>query len=131
MSTTTRRAPPPQAQGENAVIIMHDCVVGGMISGEPLDAATFGRHKIVARKWSVSPPQRYAQHDKSVSVMWTPPRMRTSKYTTIVPDNIRYCTIEQDGKAVDHSRTNIPVDMEWWNKRRAEDLQDWIRRRQG
>jgi hypothetical protein len=122
------KAPPPQASGEHAVIVMHSSVVGGMIVGERIDAETFGKHKTIARKWSVSPPERYAQYDKSVCVMWQPPRKRNWRYDTIVPNNLRYCTIEHDNGVLYDSRTDIPVDMGQFNKTRQEHYQMWAAR---
>jgi hypothetical protein len=92
-----------------------------------------GRGRTPVRKFSVSEVSPYAQYDKSVLILFTEPRRRNSAYFKIVPDNLRFYTIEQNGQIVYDSRDDIPVDAAAftesyerskaiWQKQEADEL---------
>lgn len=111
-----------QLSGENATLAFHCSVVGMMSRGDPVDTEDFGVSKYSARKFSVCCPKPYAQHPVSVAVSWCLPRERKSKFRTIVPDGMEYCTVTApDGRVLYDSRTDIPVDMDAF----AAELQRW------
>ena len=83
--------------------------------------AVFGQLMTEVRWFKVCEPRRHAQHERAVYVNFIKPRKRVEAYYTIVPDNTRYLTIEdQWGKLLYDSRSEVPCDMEAWQKIRAE-----------
>ena len=84
-----------------------------------MHCAVSGRLAFLARKYSVGPVRPYAQHPVSVSVWYTPPRARRPTGFTITPDNIRFLTIEVDGRVVYDSRADVPCDREKWEETNA------------
>lgn len=89
-------------EGDKATIIQH--------------CAMFGNLKTEVRKFDVGEVKPHAQHKKSVYVSFIKPRERRSYYYLMVPDNVRYITIERDGKVLYDSRTDVPCDMAAWQK---------------
>jgi hypothetical protein len=75
-----------------------------------MNCAVLGRSRKPVRKFSVSEVTPYAQYDKSVIILFTEPKMRKSKYFKVVPDNLRFYAIEQNGQIIYDSRDDIPVD---------------------
>ncbi len=70
------------------------------------------------RRFDVEDVRRYAQHDRTVTVMFVHPRERRSCFYTMKPDDTRYLTIEVDGQTVYDSRDDVPCDMEKWQASR-------------
>jgi hypothetical protein len=70
--------------------------------------SVFGVLITEVRKFTVSEPRPYAQYPTSVDVSFVKPRQRRSYSYTIVPDGIRYLTIERNGDVVYDSRTDVP-----------------------
>jgi hypothetical protein len=93
-------------QGDKATIIFHSCV--------------FGLSRREVRKFTVCDPKPYAQHPISVRVEFIEPRERTSKSTTITPEDHRYLTIEHGEEVLYDSRADVPIDMEWWRAKYEE-----------
>src|SRR6185503_4508329 len=87
-------------EGDKATIIQH--------------CAVFGRMKRDVRKFRVEEPSKHAQYPVSIAVRFVEPRKRTGSSYRIVPDNIRYLTIEAKGQVVYDSRPDVPCDMEVW-----------------
>lgn len=95
-------------EGAPALIIRHLSLFGGR------------PRKQKVRKFSVSPPGPYAQHHTAVGVWFVLPRRRKSEYLNVVPDNLDWLTIEQDGKVIYDSRDEVPCDMVRWHASAAE-----------
>ena len=77
------------------------------------------------REFTVSEVRPYAQHDRSVTITFIEPRKRKKKYTTVVPDNVRYVAIEANGEFVYDSRADVPCHMGDFRATRARfDIQD-------
>ncbi len=81
--------------------------------------AVFGRMTTPARKWRVGEVRPYAQYPVSAIVAYVKPSNRKAVYLSVVPEDIRYITIEQDGATVYDSRADVPCDMERWAQTRA------------
>lgn len=102
-------------EGEKATIIQH--------------CAVFGNLKTRVRKFNVSSPKPYAQYPVSVSVGFVKPRERNSYYFTIVPDDLRYLTIEsEDGAVLYDSRIDVPCDMTKWQPVYEKNKAEWLER---
>jgi hypothetical protein len=91
---------------------------GGPATLKFYDAVSGFRENQV-RKFSVGEVGSYAQHDRSVAVVFTEPRKRSSKYMRIVPDNISFVTIDVGGETVYDSRVDVPCDMDHWHETNA------------
>ena len=100
--------------GEKATIVQH--------------CAVFGTLKTEVRKLTIGTPRPYAQHRVSITISFVKPRERKWSSYTMTPDDLRYLTIEQDGKVLYDSRTDVPVDMEAWRARYAEERARWLAR---
>jgi DNA invertase Pin-like site-specific DNA recombinase len=92
--------------GGPATITVHNSVSG--VIGAPFDD-TFP-----VREFTVSNVRPYARHEHSVYVSFIRPGKRTSASIHVVPDNIRFVTIEAGGQTVYDSRDDVPVDMDKW-----------------
>jgi hypothetical protein len=104
-----------KCEGENATIIQH--------------CAVFGNLKTYARKFTVHDPKPRAQYATSVSVSFVEPRKRNSKGFTMVPDNLRYLTIERDGGEVLYdSRDDVPCDMAKFEPIYQKHKAEWLER---
>ena len=79
--------------------------------------AVFGRLETPVRAYCIGEPERYAQHPVSVALFFIRPRKRTSASYTLVPDNLRYATVEVDGKVIYDTRKDVPCDMNKVGKR--------------
>ena len=89
-----------QLSGDRAVIVQH--------------CAVFGRLETEVRKFIVGDVRPWAQYDCAVSVSFVKPRKRRWYSYTMYPENIRYLTIEVDGKTIYDSRDDVPCDMSAW-----------------
>jgi hypothetical protein len=94
------------AAGKRATIVQH-CAIDG-------------RRERAVRKFEVEAPRPYAQYTASISVYCVEPRRRRGYFLRFDPDNLRYLTIEVDGKTVFDSRKYVLCDMEKWTATNAE-----------
>jgi hypothetical protein len=78
--------------------------------------AVFGPLETPVRWVQTHEVRPYAQHPVAVYVTYIAPGKRTESYITIVPDNIRYCTIQAGGRVVWDSREEVPCDMVHWEQ---------------
>jgi hypothetical protein len=76
--------------------------------------AVFGRLETPVRKFEIRDVAPHAQHAVSVCVVFTKPGKRSSMFITVIPDNIRYLTVEVGGETVYDSRIEVPCDMAKW-----------------
>ena len=81
--------------------------------------AVFGRLETPVRSFRVGEACPYAQHPCSITVSFQRPRGRRWSAFRIVPDDIRYLTIEIGGREVYDSREDVPCDMAKWVKTRG------------
>jgi hypothetical protein len=77
------------------------------------------------RQFKVSEAHSYAQYARAIMVSFVKPRKRRWCYYQIVPDNIRYLTIERDGCVLYDSRRDVSCDMDRWEHSRAEHAAHW------
>jgi len=96
----------------NPVIVTHSCV--------------FGTSRTEVRKFDIGKPRSYAQYRVSVDISFVEPGKRRGKHQTVVPDNIKFITVEQNGAVVYDSRTDVPCDMVEWRKRYAKERAEWL-----
>ena len=82
--------------------------------------AMAGTLETPVRTYHIAPPQRYAQPPTSVRVYFLKPRNRSPVSYNMVPDNLRYLTIEVAGQVVYDSRTDVPCDMAKWTATNQE-----------
>ena len=101
-------------EGEKATIIQH--------------CAVFGNLKTEVRKYEVSDPKPYAQYLTSIHVSFVKPGKRKWAYFTIVPDDLRYLTVEHNGEVLYDSRTDVPCDMTKWEPIYQENKAQWLAR---
>jgi hypothetical protein len=88
-------------QGDKAMIVKH--------------CAVFGTKKYPARKFSVSEVRPHAQYPVSVTVYYTPPRVRRSDAFTVCNDDLTWLSIERGDVVLYDSRADVPCDMaKWW-----------------
>jgi hypothetical protein len=100
-------------EGDNVIVVQH--------------CAAFGTRREAARKFRVSPVERYAQYDKSM-IVWTPkkPNSRTRwSGCRIEPNDLMYVTIEKDDSVLFDSRDHIPCDMEKWQAEYDQNAAKW------
>jgi hypothetical protein len=84
-----------------------------------LHCAVFGRLEDVVRKVKVSNPGPHAQYRASVWVNCVKAGRRKSVDVVMVPDDIRYCTVEDEsGRVLYDSRQDVPCDMAKWEATR-------------
>jgi hypothetical protein len=104
-----------RCKGEKATIIQH--------------CAVFGTLKTSVRKFEVLDPEPYAQYATSIHVSFVKPRERSWHYYQMVPDNLRYITIETDaGEVLYDSRTDVPCDMAKWEPKYQKNKAEWLER---
>ena len=84
----------------------------------------FGRIETECRWAHVGAVERYAQYERAVCISFCKPRQRRWCFIHIVSNDVRYATLEQNGRVVYDSRTDVPCDMEKWEATRKE----WIGR---
>jgi hypothetical protein len=77
--------------------------------------AVIGRLEQLVRAYHIGEVERYAQYPVSVRVAFLAPRKRRAASFRVVPDNIRYLTVEGDGHVIYDSRADVPCDMTAWN----------------
>jgi hypothetical protein len=82
-------------------------------------SSVFGEWSRYVRKFRVYEVKPYAQHAVSVTIGFCEPRKRRWCFDTIVPDNIRYITVEVNGRSIFDSRDVVPCDMDDWEATRA------------
>jgi hypothetical protein len=87
-------------QGMRALIVTH--------------SAVFGQRQTSVRKWSIGKSEPCGQHPVSVSILFYEPKKRRPALFRIVPDNLKYLTVEQDGAVIYDSRSDVPCDMGKW-----------------
>jgi len=80
------------------------------------------------RKFEVHDPKPYAQYPTSVMVSFVKPGKRKWAYFTVVPDNLRYLTIEHDDVVLYDSRTDVPCDMTKWESVYQKNKAQWLER---
>jgi hypothetical protein len=81
--------------------------------------SAFGTWRRRVQEYRVDyPDQAAAQHPVSVTIGFLEPRKRQLNYVTITPGT-RYCTIEEAGRLVYDTRTDVPCDMAEFEKERA------------
>jgi hypothetical protein len=90
--------------------------------------AVFGTNRKDVREFHVRPPQPYAQYPVSVSISFVEPGKRTTYSYRVVPDNLAYRTIEQNGVVVYDSRNDVPCDMAKWRETYAKHRAEWLER---
>lgn len=56
----------------------------------------------------------FAQYPIAAYIEFKKPRERRSHTFVVVPNNIRYVTIEQNGQVVYDTRQDVPCDMQAW-----------------
>jgi hypothetical protein len=78
--------------------------------------AVFGRLEKPVRWFKTCEPRPYAQYPVSVAVLFKEPKKRKTYFFTIVPDNLRYLTVEVKGEIVYDSRKDVPCDMGKWQE---------------
>jgi hypothetical protein len=76
--------------------------------------AVSGRFETLVRSFRVGPVQPFKQYNSAVCVSFVAPRKRQAKCVRILPDNIRYLTVEQEGETVYDSGQDVPCDIEEW-----------------
>jgi hypothetical protein len=87
--------------------------------------AVLGELKTPVRWFETRPPERYAQHETTVTVWFKHPGKRASNFFRVVPDNIRYMVIsDAAGEVLWDSRRLVPCDMAVWDARREEHKND-------
>jgi hypothetical protein len=80
-----------------------------------LHCAVFGRLEDVVRKVQVADPKPDAQYSVSVTIGSVPKGRRRWFFVTMTPDDIRYCTVEDEsGRVLYDSRQDVPCDMAKW-----------------
>jgi hypothetical protein len=82
--------------------------------------AVFGQLETPVRWFKVGKVGPYAQYKQTVTVCFRSVRERNSASYTMKPDNLRYLTVEADGRVLYDSRADVPCDMAHWEKTRAE-----------
>jgi hypothetical protein len=88
-------------EGENAVLVIHCAIVG--------TSSQSVRWFIRSR---VGP---YAQYKRAVRVGYLKPRQRRVRSFVVVPDNLRFVTIERDRLVLYDSRADVACDMRKFN----------------
>lgn len=78
--------------------------------------AMFGRVERQVKSYKVGPPVPFTNYPIGLIVTFTEPRAKTDGAYTIVPGNTRYVTVEDRGRVLYDSRTQIPCDMEAWRR---------------
>ena len=96
-----------QMSFKGKVAIFHHCTLSGVSRTD-------------AREVRIDPPDREAQYDDVVTIRYTEPRKRRGRYFSVDPTNIVFVTVEVGGRLVYDSRTEVPLDMAFWNEKRAE-----------
>jgi Family of unknown function (DUF6011) len=81
-----------------------------------LHSAVFGTTKHVVREWKVTDVKPYAQYPIAVHISFVEPRQRKWASYTIVPDNIRFTTVERGGQVLYDTHKTVPIDMTAWEK---------------
>jgi hypothetical protein len=92
--------PSSRYSGDAATIIGHDAVMG--------------HWERPVRKWTVGDVEPYAQYPVSVFMTFIEPGKRKRAAFTVVPDNIKYLTVEAGGDVLYDSRWDVPCDMDQW-----------------
>lgn len=96
------QAPPPILSHDGPALIIQHCAV-------------FGRLETRVRWFSVSLGP-YAQYATAASVSFKEPRKKRGANCTVLPENVRYLTIEAEGCVLYDSRWNVPCDMAKWEE---------------
>ncbi len=93
-----------------------------------LHSAVFGTTKQIVREFKVTDVKPYAQYPVAVSISFVEPRKRRWGSYTIVPDNIRFATVERGGQVLYDSRKTVPIDMTAWEETYREHRDQWLTR---
>jgi hypothetical protein len=123
----TRNVMETQLKGNGpAEAVMHCAIYGASRN------TTVRTYAVYAPRPYAQHKRPYAQHKVSVTISWVEPRKRKSSFVTITPDNVRYWTIEKDGKVIYDTRADVPCDMVEFEKanarfRKMEELNGHIR----
>jgi hypothetical protein len=87
-----------------------------------IHSAVFGRRGNEIQWFRVGEVKPYAQHERTVDVVFrerpqpNSRRKQQRAFTTVVPNNIRYLTVEAEGRVIYDSREDVPCDMGRWNE---------------
>lgn len=82
--------------------------------------AVFGRFERRVKSFEVGSPQPLGEYPVGVLVSFVEPRQRRAEGLTIVADNTRFVTVEDRGRVLYDSRSDVPCDMAAWEQTRAQ-----------
>jgi hypothetical protein len=88
----------------------------------------FGTSKTIVREFKVTDMKSYAQYPIAVRLAFVEPGKRRWSSTTIVPDNIRFATVERGGQVLYDTRKTVACDMAKWTKTYRKQRDQWLAR---
>jgi hypothetical protein len=84
--------------GGRATVVLHD--------------AAYGMSKVPVRSWTVGDPVPVPSGGDAVCIRYVAAVGRPPWFFWMLPDNLLYLTVEQDGRVVYDSRADVPCDMD-------------------
>ena len=116
MNGETSQRPCGACDGSGAVVARER----GQLDGGPAvivqHCAVDGRMETPVRSFRVGEVPPCAKYPASVRISFVAPRKRGGASFSMEPDNIRYLTIETEGRVLYDSRADVPCDMAKWEE---------------